>query len=103
MPRPIGTVTPGARNFSGASRNEIASTIPSQTKVAAAATAAEVWFIVRLPVVRPRGRNSSYRVASRVAPSRHDPAWRGRAATGFPPPAMPDGDAGDDDADDDRR
>ena len=25
-------VTPGARNFSGVSRNEIASTMPSQTK-----------------------------------------------------------------------
>lgn len=33
MPKPICSVTPGARNFSGASRNEIASTMPSQTKV----------------------------------------------------------------------
>ena len=35
-------VTPGARNFSGASRNEIASTMPSQTKIAATATATQV-------------------------------------------------------------
>ena len=31
-------MTPGARNLSGASRNEIASTMPSQMKVAAIAT-----------------------------------------------------------------
>ena len=31
MPSPNGAVIPGARNFSGVSRNEIASTIPSQT------------------------------------------------------------------------
>ncbi len=39
MPRPISSVTPGARNFSGASRKEIASTMPSHTKVTATATA----------------------------------------------------------------
>ncbi|GLP69685.1 hypothetical protein TUSST3_63070 [Streptomyces sp. TUS-ST3] len=38
-------VTPGARNFSGASRKEIASTIPSHTKVTALAVAADVAFI----------------------------------------------------------
>ncbi len=32
IPSPIGTVTPGARNFRGVSRNEIAKTIPSHTK-----------------------------------------------------------------------
>lgn len=39
MPSPICLVTVGARNFSGASRNEIASTMPSHTKVTATATA----------------------------------------------------------------
>ncbi len=42
MPSPSWMVTPGARNFSGASRNEIASTMPSQTKIAATATPAQV-------------------------------------------------------------
>lgn len=40
MPSPMGMVTPWARNFSGASRNEIARTIPSHTKVTATAAAA---------------------------------------------------------------
>ena len=44
MPRPIGIVTPGARNFIGASRNEIASTMPSQTKIAATATEEAVFM-----------------------------------------------------------
>ena len=39
IPRPICSVTLGARNFSGASRNEMASTMPSQTKITATATA----------------------------------------------------------------
>lgn len=39
MPSPIGSVTPGARNFSGASRNEIAKTMPSQMNVTAVASA----------------------------------------------------------------
>lgn len=39
IPSPSGTVTPGARNFSGASRNEIATTIPSQMNVTAIETA----------------------------------------------------------------
>ncbi len=39
MPSPICNVTLGARNFSGASRNEMASTMPSQTKVTATAIA----------------------------------------------------------------
>ena len=38
MPSPICTVTPGARNFSGVSRNEIASNMPSQTKTTAVAS-----------------------------------------------------------------
>jgi hypothetical protein len=38
MPSLICTVTPGARNFSGVSRNEIASTMPSQTKTTAVAS-----------------------------------------------------------------
>src|SRR4051794_11593754 len=37
MPSPTLSVTPGARNFSGASTNEIASTMPSHTKTAAIA------------------------------------------------------------------
>jgi len=45
MPSPIGIVTPGARNFRGASRNEIARTIPSHVKVTATARAAGVAFI----------------------------------------------------------
>jgi hypothetical protein len=36
----MGTVTPGARNFNGVSRNEMASTMPNQTSVAAAQSAA---------------------------------------------------------------
>lgn len=44
MPSPIGMVTPGARNFSGASRKEIARTIPSHTKVTATVRAAAVAF-----------------------------------------------------------
>ncbi len=32
MPSPIGRVTPGAWNFSGASMNEIAANIPDHTK-----------------------------------------------------------------------
>jgi hypothetical protein len=39
-PRPKGRVTPGARNFSGAPRKEIVSTIPSHVKVTAAAALA---------------------------------------------------------------
>src|SRR3954453_24049611 len=39
IPRPIGSVTPGARNLSGASRNEIPSTSPSQVNSNATATA----------------------------------------------------------------
>ena len=39
MPRPTCRETPGARNFSGASMNEIATTMPSHTKIAATATA----------------------------------------------------------------
>ena len=39
MPRPICSVTPGARNFSGASMKEMASTMPSHTNTAATATA----------------------------------------------------------------
>ena len=39
MPRPTCRVTPGARNFSGASMKEIATTMPSHTKIAATATA----------------------------------------------------------------
>ena len=38
MPRPIRSVTPGARNFSGPSRNEMATTMPSHTKTVAVAT-----------------------------------------------------------------
>jgi hypothetical protein len=38
MPRPIWSVTPGARNFNGASKPEMASTIPSQMKIAATAS-----------------------------------------------------------------
>ncbi|HEU5386099.1 MAG TPA: hypothetical protein VFV73_09390 [Streptosporangiaceae bacterium] len=49
MPSPMGIVTPGARNFSGASRNEIARTIPSHTKVTATAAA---------PLVPMSGRRS---------------------------------------------
>ena len=48
MPSPIGSVTPGARNFSGASMNEIASTMPSQTNTAAAATADAAFTAVSL-------------------------------------------------------
>ncbi len=44
MPSPSGMVTPGARNFRGASRKEIARTMPSHTKTAAPATAADVEF-----------------------------------------------------------
>ncbi|GAB3146407.1 hypothetical protein GCM10027161_40100 [Microbispora hainanensis] len=54
MPSPIGIVTPGARNFNGASMKEIASTIPSQTKVAAPPTAAEAEFI---PALLSHARN----------------------------------------------
>ncbi|COX25275.1 Uncharacterised protein [Mycobacterium tuberculosis] len=39
MPSPICSVTPAARNFSGASRNEIATTIPSQTNATATSIA----------------------------------------------------------------
>ena len=39
MPRPSASVTPGARNLSGASRKEIARTIPSHTQATAPATA----------------------------------------------------------------
>src|SRR5690625_3407649 len=39
MPSPIRTVTSGARNFSGASRKEMATTMPSQTNVVATASA----------------------------------------------------------------
>jgi hypothetical protein len=39
MPSPIASVTPGARNYSGASMKEIANTMPSHTNAAAAATA----------------------------------------------------------------
>jgi|GEM_PF-2671164 len=39
MPKPICRVTLGARNFNGASKNEIASTMPSHTKVTATANA----------------------------------------------------------------
>src|SRR3569833_2615187 len=37
-PRPRGTVMPGARNFSGVSRKEIAATIPNHVKAAATAS-----------------------------------------------------------------
>src|SRR5690349_10626307 len=39
MPSPICSVTPGARNFSGVSMKEMASTMPSHIKIAATATA----------------------------------------------------------------
>ena len=39
MPRPSASVTPGARNFNGASRKEIARTIPSHTQATAPTTA----------------------------------------------------------------
>lgn len=39
IPRPNGMVIPGARNFSGASMNEMARTMPSQVKTAPTATA----------------------------------------------------------------
>jgi hypothetical protein len=51
MPRPIRTVTPGARNFSGASRNEMATTMPSHVKTAAVAVAPAA--VMRMPC--PRG------------------------------------------------
>src|SRR5581483_4545989 len=38
IPRPRGTVMPGARNFSGVSRKEIAVTSPNHVKVVAAAS-----------------------------------------------------------------
>jgi hypothetical protein len=43
MPSPICNVTLGARNFSGASKNEMASTMPSQTKVTATVIAGPVF------------------------------------------------------------
>lgn len=42
IPSPIGTVTPGARNFKGVSKNEIAKSIPSHTKTIETATADSV-------------------------------------------------------------
>ena len=63
MPRPIGNVTLGARNLSGASRNEIAKTMPSHTKVTATATAESGLLIFgvcrRKRVGRPGERSSS--------------------------------------------
>ena len=51
MPSPMGTVTPGARNLRGASRNEMASTMPSHTKVTAVASDnAEVTVVPRRPL-----------------------------------------------------
>ena len=38
MPSPTFSVTPGARNFSGASTNEMASTMPTHTNTTAAAS-----------------------------------------------------------------
>jgi hypothetical protein len=38
MPSPSCTVMPGARNLSGASRNEMASTMPHQRKIEAVAS-----------------------------------------------------------------
>ena len=52
MPSPICKVTLGARNFSGASRNEMASTMPSQTKVTATAIAGPVLIFGRSCSVR---------------------------------------------------
>ncbi len=46
MPRPMVSVTPGARNFSGASMNEIATTMPNHVNAVATATAPP-------PVMRP--------------------------------------------------
>ena len=61
IPHPRGTVPPGARNFSGASRNEIASTIPSQVKVTAIETAcaAVIWPPFSVPAGAARAISDS--------------------------------------------
>ena len=61
MPSPRGTVMPGARNFSGVSRNEMASTMPSHTNATAAPMSCPVAGIVHAPagLVDGAGRGTS--------------------------------------------
>lgn len=49
MPSPTGMLTPGARNFNGASTKEIASTMPSHTNATAPVTAVDVIVWIPFP------------------------------------------------------
>src|SRR5574337_1435990 len=86
IPRQSGIVALGARNFSGASINEIAATMPDQRKVAAIATADPTltrWSLPLVPARRanvPPGPRLGPARVCRLAPTadgpRTGPAWR---------------------------
>src|SRR5690606_35059861 len=93
IPNPIRVVTPGARNFNGASRKEIASTMPNQLKTTATAAAAEVWCTAPHPFgSQPPRIHDPPGTGARTAPG--ESALSGQLATSggdLLPPGVPDG------------